>query len=45
MLEEGAQAEVWEQVLVRPTRDGVVNGVVELVVGQNANLRFVDAQA
>ena len=24
--------------------DGVLNGVVELVVGQNARLRFVDAQ-
>ncbi len=46
VLEEGAQAEVWHQTLSSDAdADGVVNGVVELVVGQNANLRFVDAQA
>ena len=45
VLEEGAQAEVWHQALsAQDDADGVVNGVVELVVGQNANLRFVDAQ-
>jgi len=42
VLEEGAEAEVWEQEL--STTDGLVNTVVELVVGQNANLRFVSAQ-
>ena len=45
VLEEGAQAEVWHQSLsADPEAAGVVNGVVELVVGQNARLRFVDAQ-
>ncbi len=45
VLEEGAQAEVWHQALSADSdAEGVVNGVVELVVGQNAHLRFVDAQ-
>jgi len=42
VLEEGAEAEVWEQEL--STTDGLFNTVVELVVGQNANLRYVSAQ-
>jgi len=42
VLEEGAQAEVWEQEL--SAADGLVNVVFELIVGQNANLRFVSAQ-
>jgi Fe-S cluster assembly protein SufD len=42
VLEEGAQAEVWEQYL--SAADGLVTTVVELVVGPNANLRFVSAQ-
>ena len=46
VLEEGAQAEVWHQALSADADgEGVVNGVVELIVGPNANLRFVDAQA
>jgi len=45
VLEEGAQAEVWhESRSAQDDLDGVLNGVVELVVGQNARLRFVDAQ-
>jgi len=45
VLEEGAEAEVWhESRSADPEADGVLNGVVELVVGQNARLRFVDAQ-
>jgi Fe-S cluster assembly protein SufD len=45
VLEEGAQAEVWhESRSADPEADGVLNGVVELIVGQNARLRFVDAQ-
>jgi Fe-S cluster assembly protein SufD len=43
VLEEGAQAEVWEQEL--SAADGLVNVVFELIVGQNASLRFVSAQA
>jgi Fe-S cluster assembly protein SufD len=45
VLEEGAEAEVWEQYL-SGSDDGeaMVNTVVEIVVGQNARLRFVSAQ-
>jgi Fe-S cluster assembly protein SufD len=42
VLEEGAQAEVWEQYL--SAADGLFTTVIELVVGPNANLRFVSAQ-
>jgi Fe-S cluster assembly protein SufD len=42
VLEEGAEAEVWEQQL--SAADGLFNGVVELIVGDNAHLRFVSAQ-
>ena len=46
VLEDGAQAEVWEQYLsADPAQDSVFNTVVELVVGENANLRFVCGQA
>jgi Fe-S cluster assembly protein SufD len=45
VLEEGAEAEVWEQHL---SADGesaaLLNTVVELVVGQNAHLRYLNAQ-
>ena len=45
VLDEGAEAEVWEQYLSgSPDTDALVNTVVELVVGQNARLRFVTAQ-
>jgi Fe-S cluster assembly protein SufD len=42
VLEESAEAEVWEQEL--STAPGLLNLVVEIVVGQNARLRFVTAQ-
>jgi Fe-S cluster assembly protein SufD len=46
VVEDGAQAEVWEQYLSSdPERDTLLNTVVELVVGENANLRFVCGQA
>jgi Fe-S cluster assembly protein SufD len=46
VLEEGAEAEVWEQYLSgSPEQDALFTTVVELVVGQNANLRFVSGQA
>jgi Fe-S cluster assembly protein SufD len=45
VLEEGASAEVWEQYLSEGDEDAVLNTVVELVVGQNAHLRFVSGQA
>jgi Fe-S cluster assembly protein SufD len=45
VLETGAQAEVWEQYLSSGDElDGVFNSVVELVVGDNARLRFVSGQ-
>jgi len=42
VLEEGAEAEVWEQYA--STAPGLFTTVVELVVGQNAKLRFVSGQ-
>jgi Fe-S cluster assembly protein SufD len=45
VLEEGAQAEVWEQALSgSPEQDGVFNTVVELVVGDASHLRYVSGQ-
>ena len=45
VLEEGAEAEVWEQyVSADPDTDGLFNTVVELVVGPNAKLRYVCGQ-
>jgi Fe-S cluster assembly protein SufD len=46
VLDEGAQAEVWEQYLSgADDLDGVFNTVVELVVGDNARLRYVCGQS
>jgi Fe-S cluster assembly protein SufD len=42
VLEEGAQAEVWEQYAGEAA--GLFTTVVELVVGENASLRFISAQ-
>jgi Fe-S cluster assembly protein SufD len=42
VLEEGAEAEVWEQYT--STAEGLFTTVSELVVGQNARLRFVSGQ-
>ena len=42
VLEDGAEAEVWEQYA--STAPGLFTTVVELVVGQNASLRFVSGQ-
>jgi len=45
VLEEGAQAEVWEQWLATDhERAGLFNTVTEIWVGQGANLRYVSAQ-
>jgi len=45
VLEEGAQAEVWEQWLSpSPQSAGVFNGVVELAVGDGARLRYISGQ-
>ena len=46
VLEEGAQAEVWEQFLSADSElDGVFNVVTELIVGDAARLRYVCGQA
>jgi Fe-S cluster assembly protein SufD len=42
VLEEGAEASVWHEST--SAGEGVINGVVEIVVGDNARLRFVDLQ-
>jgi Fe-S cluster assembly protein SufD len=45
VLEEGAEAEVWEQWLATDgERAGLFNTVTELIVGPGANLRYVSAQ-
>ncbi len=45
VLEEGAEAEIWDQTVSADAEsEGLVNGVVELIVGQNARLRYVSAQ-
>ena len=45
VVEDGAQAEVWEQFLsASDDLDGVFNVVTELVVGENASLRYVCGQ-
>jgi Fe-S cluster assembly protein SufD len=45
VLDEGAEAEIWEQYLSGPgAQDGLFNGVVELVVADGANLRYVCGQ-
>jgi Fe-S cluster assembly protein SufD len=45
VLEEGAEAEVWEQWLSTDSRpDAVFNTVTEVWVGPGANLRYVTAQ-
>ncbi len=45
VLEEGAEAAVWEQYLsAAPELDGVFNVVTELVLGAGSRLRYVCAQ-
>jgi Fe-S cluster assembly protein SufD len=44
VLEEGAEAEVWEQYVSGGAHATVLNTVVELRVGQNAKLRYVCGQ-
>ena len=46
VVEDGGQAEVWEQYLsAGAEQDALFNTVVELIVGENANLRFVCGQS
>ena len=45
VIEDGAQAEVWEQYLSGTGEvDGVFNAVVELVISENGRLRYVCGQ-
>jgi Fe-S cluster assembly protein SufD len=45
VLEEGAEAEVWERyVSADEDSDALFNGVTELIVGPGANLRYVCGQ-
>jgi Fe-S cluster assembly protein SufD len=45
VVDEGAQVEVWEQFLSASGElEGVFNTVTELIVGQNARLRYVCGQ-
>jgi Fe-S cluster assembly protein SufD len=44
VLEEGSEAEVWEQYLSAGDGESLFNAVTEIVVGQNATLRYVNAQ-
>jgi Fe-S cluster assembly protein SufD len=44
VLEEGAQAEVWHESRTSHDGDALLNGAVEVVVGQNARLQLVDLQ-
>jgi Fe-S cluster assembly protein SufD len=44
VLEEGAEAEVWERYASEADGEALFNGVVELVVGDGANLRYVCEQ-
>ncbi|HEX3802242.1 MAG TPA: Fe-S cluster assembly protein SufD [Solirubrobacteraceae bacterium] len=45
VLEEGAQAEVWEQFLSQSDDlDGVLNLRTELILGDNSRLRYVSGQ-
>ena len=44
VLDEGAEAEVWEQYVSGSADPTVLNTVVELRVGQNAKLRYVCGQ-
>jgi Fe-S cluster assembly protein SufD len=44
VLEEGAEAEVWERYASETDGEALFNGVVELVVGAGANLRYVCEQ-
>jgi Fe-S cluster assembly protein SufD len=46
VLEEGAEAEVWERYLSTDREtDALFNGVTELIVGAGASLRYVCGQA
>ena len=44
VLEQGAEAEIWERYGSDDGTEALFNGVVELIVGEGANLRYVCEQ-
>jgi Fe-S cluster assembly protein SufD len=44
VLDEGAEATIWDETVSAGDGDGLINGVVELVVSQNAHLTYVGVQ-
>ena len=44
VLEEGAHADVWHELRSKEGDAALANGVVEILVGDSARLRFVDTQ-
>src|SRR5262249_51387416 len=44
VLEEGAEAEVWERYAGEGEDEGLFNGVAEIVVGPGATLRYICEQ-
>ena len=44
VLDEGAEATIFDQTVSASDGEGLVNGVVELIVGENATLRYVGVQ-
>jgi Fe-S cluster assembly protein SufD len=45
VLEDGAEAEVWEEWVSGDGNEGFFNGVTEIVLGEGATLHYVGAQA
>jgi Fe-S cluster assembly protein SufD len=44
IVEDGAEAEVWDTLTTAHEEAGVLNGVVEMHVGANATLRYISVQ-
>jgi Fe-S cluster assembly protein SufD len=44
VLDEGAEATIWDETVSTGDGEGLINGVVELVVSQNAHLTYVGVQ-
>ena len=44
VLDEGAEATVWDETVSAGDGEGLINGVVELIVSQNAKLTYVGVQ-
>jgi Fe-S cluster assembly protein SufD len=44
VVDEGAEATIWDETVSAGDGDGLINGVVELIVSQNAHLTYVGLQ-